>query len=117
MTDTITALTNRPAWIDLATSDAAAARDFYSRLFGWEIEVSDDPQYGGYGTARGIAGIGPKQSEQQPSAWSLYIGTDDIDGLASRVERAGGTIMVPPTDVGDQGRFAVFGDPSGGAIG
>jgi len=120
MTDTITTLTNRPAWVDLGTSDAAAARDFYSRLFGWEVDVSDDPQYGGYGTARagqrGVAGIGPKQSEQQPSAWSLYIGTDDVDTLASRVEGAGGTIVVPPTDVGDQGRFAVFGDPSGAAV-
>jgi len=120
MTETLTTLTNRPAWIDLATSDAAGARDFYSRLFGWQIDVSDDPQYGGYGTARlgqrSAGGIGPKQSEQAPNAWSLYIGTDDIDALAGRVEGAGGSIMVPPTDVPEQGRFAVFADPSGAAV-
>jgi predicted enzyme related to lactoylglutathione lyase len=120
MTETITSLTNRPAWVDLATSDAEGARDFYSRLFGWQVEVNDDPQYGGYAIAKlgqgQVGGIGPKQNEQQPTTWSLYIGTDDIDSLADRVERAGGTILVPPTDVGDQGRFAVFQDPSGGAV-
>ena len=120
MTETMTSLANRPAWVDLATSDAAGAREFYSRLFGWQIDVSDDPQYGGYGTARlgqgSVGGIGPKQNEQTPTAWSLYIGTDDVDALAARVEGAGGTIVVPPTDVGDQGRFAVFQDPSGGTV-
>lgn len=117
MTETMTKLTNRPAWVDLATSDAAASRAFYSKLFGWQIEVSDDPQYGGYGTAKfdghSVGGIGPKQSEQTPTAWSLYIGSDDVDGLARQVEGLGGTIVVPPSDVGDQGRWAVFQDPSG----
>jgi uncharacterized protein len=120
MQETRTALTNRPAWIDLATSDAAGARDFYSKVFGWQIEVSDDPQYGGYGTAKldghSVGGIGPKQMEQAPTAWSLYIGSDDVDDLARRVEKAGGTIVVTPTGVGDQGRFAVFQDPSGGTF-
>ena len=120
MPHTTIALTNRPAWVDLATSDAEAARDFYSRLFGWQIEVSDDPQYGGYATAHlgdhHAAGIGPKQSEQQPTAWSLYIGTDDVDALAREVTEAGGTVVVPPFDVGDQGRMAVFQDPVGAVI-
>jgi predicted enzyme related to lactoylglutathione lyase len=115
-----TQLNNRAAWIDLSTSDAAAARDFYSRLFGWQMEVSDDPQYGGYATAkvgdRSVAGIGPKQDPNQPTVWSLYIGTDDIDALASKVSQAGGTVVAPPFDVGDQGRMAVFQDPSGAFI-
>ncbi|CAN5573404.1 VOC family protein [soil metagenome] len=112
--------TNRPAWVDLATSDAEAARDFYSQLFGWQIEVSDDPQYGGYGTAKlgdhNAAGIGPKQNDQQPTAWSMYIGTDDVDALAQKVTEAGGTVVAPPFDVGDQGRMAVFQDPAGAFI-
>jgi predicted enzyme related to lactoylglutathione lyase len=117
---TTTALANKPAWVDLATSDAAAARDFYAQLFGWDLEVSDDPQYGGYATAKlgeqSVAGIGPKQSEDAPTAWSLYVGTDDVDALAAKVQAAGGTVVVPPFDVGDQGRMAVFQDPSGAFI-
>lgn len=111
------ATTNRPAWVELSTSDPAAARDFYARLFDWRVEVSPDPQYGGYGIARvgdgDAAGIAPKQSPEAPTAWGLYIGSEDVDDVAKRVEAAGGTIVAAPFDVGDQGRMAVFQDPSG----
>ena len=111
---------NRPAWVELTTSDAAAARDFYARLFDWRVEVSPDPQYGGYGIAKldgaDAAGISPKQSPETPTAWGLYIGTDDVDATTSRAEAAGGTIVAAPFDVGDQGRMAVFQDPSGAVL-
>lgn len=111
---------NHPAWVELATSDAAAARDFYGRLFGWQIDVSPDPQYGGYGIAKlggaDAAGIAPGQSPEAPTAWGLYIGTDDVDGVAGRVGAAGGTVVMAPFDVGDQGRMAVFQDPSGAFV-
>jgi predicted enzyme related to lactoylglutathione lyase len=120
MAQTATALINRPAWIDLATPDAGASREFYSKLFGWQMEVSDDPQYGGYATAKigegSAAGIGPKQSEQQPTVWSLYIGTEDVDALAEAVTREGGTIVAAPFDVGDQGRMVTIQDPLGAVI-
>jgi len=122
MTDTTTTKTrvNRPVWADLATSDAAGAREFYSKLFGWQVEVSEDPQYGGYGLAKidgkDAAGIGPTQQEGQPTVWSLYIGADDVEAVAQRVSEAGGTVVAPPFDVGDQGRMAVFQDSVGAFI-
>jgi len=115
-----TAVANKPAWVDLASSDAAASRDFYSKVFGWKIEVDPDPQYGGYGMAnigdQRVAGIGPKQSAEQPTAWTLYIGTDDADALAKKVTAAAGNVIAAPFDVGDQGRMATFQDPSGAVI-
>lgn len=121
MPQTISALKNRPAWVDLSSTDAAASRDFYAKLFGWNLEVSEDPQYGGYATAKvgdqSVGGIGPKQANDTgPSAWSLYIGTDDVEALAGKIQPAGGTVIAPPFDVGDQGRMAVFQDPSGAFI-
>jgi predicted enzyme related to lactoylglutathione lyase len=111
---------DRPVWVDLAATDAAAEGNYYARLFGWRVEVNPDPQYGGYGIARlddrDAAGIGPKQQPQTPSAWSLYIGTEDVDDLAKRVEAAGGKVIAPPFNVGDQGRMAVLQDPSGAFI-
>jgi uncharacterized protein len=120
-TTTTTALTNKPAWVDLSSTDAAGSRDFYGKLFGWNLEVNEDPQYGGYATAKigdkSVGGIGPKQEgDTSPTAWSLYIGTDDVDTLARNVQAAGGTVIAPPFDVGDQGRMAVFSDPSGAFI-
>jgi predicted enzyme related to lactoylglutathione lyase len=120
MTESTVAVANKPVWVELSTPDSAASIDFYSRLFGWQIEVHPDPQYGGYAMARigdqDAAGIGPKQSPDAPTAWSIYIGTDDIDGLAERVTATGGTVIAPPFDVGDQGRMAVFQDPTGAVI-
>jgi hypothetical protein len=120
MAEAIATVANKPVWVELATPDAEGSRDFYSKLFGWQVEVIQDPQYGGYGMARidgnDVAGIGPKQSPEQPTVWSLYIGTDDVEDLARRVQSAGGNVAVPPFDVGDQGRMAVFQDPSGAFI-
>ena len=120
MAETMTRIINKPAWVDLATSDATAARDFYSKLFGWKVEVNEDPQYGGYALARiggqDAAGIGPLQSPDQPTVWNVYIGTDDLEGLSTKVTRAGGVVIAPAFDVGDQGRMAVFQDPTGAFI-
>jgi len=120
MAEAKTAVANKPAWVDLSTSDAPAAREFYSKLFGWKVEVNPDPQYGGYGMAnvggKQVAGIGPQMSPEAPTAWSVYIGTDDADDLAKKVQTAGGKVIAPPFDVGDQGRMAVFQDPTGAFI-
>jgi len=118
--ETKTAIANKPVWVDLSSSDAGASRNFYSTVFGWKLEVNPDPQYGGYAMAKvgdkQVAGIGPKMSPDAPTAWSVYIGTDDIDGLAKKVQAAGGKVVAPPFDVGDQGRMAAFQDPAGGVI-
>lgn len=120
MTDTTAGLVNRPAWVDLSSSDPAASRTFYSKVFGWNIEVSPDPQYGGYAIARigdqDVAGIGGTQSPEQPTAWMVYVGTPDAEGLAAMVLAAGGTVVAPAFDVGDQGRMALFQDPAGAFI-
>src|SRR5207237_9535986 len=63
-----------------------------------------------------VAGVGPKMSPEAPTAWSIYIGADDADDLARKVEAAGGKVVAPPFDVGDQGRMAAFQDPSGAVI-
>ena len=44
MANVATATLNKPAWIDLAAKDAEAERQFYARLFGWDIQVNPDPQ-------------------------------------------------------------------------
>jgi predicted enzyme related to lactoylglutathione lyase len=120
MAEAKNAIANKPVWVDLSSSDAAASRDFYSELFGWKIEVNPDPQYGGYGMAnvggKRVAGIGPKMSPEAPTAWTVYIGTDDADDLAKKAQSAGGKVVAPPFDVGDQGRMATFQDPSGAFV-
>jgi uncharacterized protein len=120
MAETAVSVVNKPAWIDLASTDPAGSRDFYSRVFGWQVEVNPDPQYGGYARAkvggRDVAGIGPKMAPEAPTAWTVYVGTEDAEGLAQKVKSAGGTVLAGPMQVGDQGTMAVFADPTGAVI-
>lgn len=121
MAEAKTAVAHKPIWVDLSTSDASAARDFYAKLFGWKVEVNPDPQYGGYALAKiggkDVAGIGPKQMAEQPSAWMVYIGTPDVEDTVKKAQAAGGNVIVAPMSVGDQGKMAIIQDPSGGVIG
>ena len=120
MADAVAPVINRPTWVDLSSSAPEASQAFYSKLFGWKIEVDPDPQYGGYGVANSdgklVAGIGPKMSPEAPTAWMVYIGTDDAAGLAAKVKAAGGNVIAAPMQVGEQGTMAVFQDPSGAFI-
>ncbi len=109
----------KPAWVDLASANPAKAGAFYSDLLGWKV-ADPDPAYGGYVMAtvggKDVAGIGPKQMAEQPTVWSVYIGTSDADALSARITAAGGTVVAPPFAVGEQGRMAVFQDPAGAYI-
>src|SRR6478735_5856341 len=120
MANATAAIIDKPAWVDLSSHDAGASRDFYAKVFGWNIDVNPDPQYGGYAIAKlgdqDAAGIGPAMDPNAPTAWNVYLGTSDIEALAQRVQSGGGTVVAAPFDVGDQGRMAVFQDPSGAFI-
>src|SRR4030088_1449814 len=120
MADTKTFVVNAPVWVDLSSTDAAKAREYYAKLFGWKVEVAPEPDAGGYALAKlngkDVAGIGPVQTPDGPSAWMLYIGTNDADATAKKVEAAGGKVIAPPFDVLKSGRMAVFQDPSGAFI-
>ncbi|MFC6007180.1 VOC family protein [Angustibacter luteus] len=109
-----------PCWTELSADDAAAARDFYSGLFGWDIDVSG-PEFGDYGVARvdghRVAGVGGKMSADQPSAWTTYLASDDVDATAAAVAEHGGQVAGPPMDIADMGRMIIATDPSGAVFG
>jgi predicted enzyme related to lactoylglutathione lyase len=121
MAEAKTAVAHKPVWTDLATSDVAGAGKFYSAVFGWKVEVNPDPQYGGYALAKAggkdVAGIGPKQMDEAPTAWTVYIGTPDAAETAKKAEAAGAKIIAPVMEVGDQGHMAIIQDPSGAYLG
>jgi len=109
-----------PCWVDLMTPDQPAAREFYSALFGWEIEVGGE-ETGHYGMAsvRGhsVAGIGGMMGMEHPPVWNTYLATADVDETCKEAETAGGTIVAPPMDVMEFGRMAFVQVPGGGVFG
>ena len=119
MANSTTAIANKVAWVDLSSTDPAASREFYAKLFGWNVKVNPDPQYGGYALAKvggdDVAGIGGTMAPGQPTVWNLYIGTSDAAGVASKVQAAGGTVVAPPFAV-ETGPHGGLQDPSGAFI-
>jgi predicted enzyme related to lactoylglutathione lyase len=104
-----------PSWVDIGVTDMDAAMAFYGGLFGWSF-TEGVAEGGGYRNAlmgdKRIAGFGPKM-DPGPPFWSTYIATDDVDATAEKVVTAGGQVVVPPMDVLDVGRMAVFSDDTG----
>jgi predicted enzyme related to lactoylglutathione lyase len=105
------------SWADLATTDADAAKAFYSDLFGWELDDLDLPGGGTYTMAlvdgSRVGALGPVQQEGQPPAWNAYITVDDADAGAAKARELGGTVFAEPFDVMEAGRMAVIADPTG----
>ena len=110
-----------PIWFDLATSDLAAAQEFYTGLFGWTAEAAAEGGVGGYTNFLRddalVAGVGQLFEAGHRTAWTLYIASDDVAALPDRVEAAGGTTLMPPMDITDYGRLAIFADPAGAVFG
>ena len=107
-----------PSWVDLASPDVDTSVAFYGDLFGWEAPALA-PEAGGYRRFEiggvPVAGVGPIMMEGQPPAWTTYVSVADADAVVAAVSTAGGSVFVPPMDVLDVGRMAVFADPTGAA--
>jgi predicted enzyme related to lactoylglutathione lyase len=109
-----------PCWVDLAVPDVPTALRFYEAVLGWSF-VDTGPEFGSYQIAQvrghAAAGIGPVMQEGQPSAWTVYLATDDADATAKAVDAHGGTQLVEPKDIPGTGRMAIALDPTGAAFG
>ncbi len=108
-----------PIWIELFTPDTEAAEAFYGGLFGWTAH-SAGQEFGGYITferdGREIAGC-MKNDGQAPSAWTVYLESNNAVDTAAMAKANGGQVLMEPMQVGDFGHMAVVTDPAGAAVG
>jgi uncharacterized protein len=106
-------------WHELMTTDTVAAKAFYARVFGWNMQ--DFPGGNAYTVvsagATGIGGIMPIPPQAcergAPACWQGYIAVPDVDVWAERVQARGGAVIQPPQDIPGVGRFAVAADLHG----
>ena len=110
-------------WVDLATTDAQASKDFYSRLLGWT--AIDNPLDNGMvysmmqkdsNNVCGLYEMGPGM-EGIPPHWSSYISVADVDAQVAQVNEVGGAVVMGPDDVFEAGRMAFVSDPTGAVFG
>lgn len=110
------------SWCDLMTTDVAAAKSFYTKLFGWETEDMPMPDMvytvvkaGGKGIG-GITTLPKNTAPGVPPMWGVYVTVADVDATARTAEQLGAKLLVPPQDIPKVGRFCVIQDPQGAVI-
>ena len=112
------------SWVDLATTNAEAAKKFYTGLFGWstvdipagETGVYTMCQLGGKEVAA-LYQMGPEQSAQGiPPHWMSYVSVANAAESAKKAKSLGGQLLMEPGDVMDAGRMALIQDPVGAVV-
>ncbi|MET8578506.1 VOC family protein [Streptomyces sp. NPDC005012] len=107
-----------PCWLDLGAPDVRAAASFYGAVLGWDYRSmgeGEDMEGGMFQKdGRTVAGLGRLTEEGARPAWMIYYSVTDADATTAAVERAGGTVRVPPRDLDEWGRMAQYDDPLGG---
>jgi len=111
----------QPSWIELFTSDTDKAREFYGELFGWSAAETSE-EYGGYfmflHDGLPVAGcMDNAGGSMGPSAWSVYLHSDDLAATLERASSNGATVVAGPMQVGDAGHMGFLTDPQGHDIG
>jgi predicted enzyme related to lactoylglutathione lyase len=120
-------LVNTPGalcWNELATRDPQAAQEFYSALFGWELEPSEGAVGSAYWMIKnggrwngGMRQIGDELPPEVPAHWGVYFAVEDAADTADRAAAAGGHVLMPRTEIPGRGAFAAIADPQGAPFG
>lgn len=109
---------------EIIGKDAAKLRDYYSALFGWQIDSSNPMNYGvvpregntnaeGIGIGGGI-GTGP---EGYAGHVTFYVEVANVEAALTKAESLGGTRMMGPEQVMEGLEVGLFTDPEGHIIG
>jgi uncharacterized protein len=110
-----------PCWVDLSVDSVEKATAFYGALFGWQVDIAPDPEFGGHGNftkdGRDVAGVGPNQQPGQPPVWTTYLSSDDVAQTATKIKSAGGQILADVMEVGPFGKMIIAQDQAGAAFG
>lgn len=114
---------NTVCWNELATRDTSAAKKFYGKVFGWN-DVTKDASATPYtefylGDPKDLKAAGgmiamTEEWGDAPPHWTVYFAVNDCDAAVEKAKSLGGTILVPPMDVPEVGRFSLLQDPQGG---
>ncbi|HRE90463.1 MAG TPA: VOC family protein, partial [Myxococcota bacterium] len=90
-------------------------------LFGWSFDIQG-PEYGNYAVAMKDGGVAAGMGQLPPDAgfppsWTVYFAVESADAAAGAAAQQGGQVMMPPMDVGTQGRMAILVDKTGAVFG
>jgi len=107
-------------WNELGSRDTAAAKEFYTRVFGWDYAEEESERAGTYTVWKvGDAMVGGMldmsaagMPDEVPPHWLVYFTVEDTDAAVAKVQAGGGDVRFGPIDI-PIGRFAVVADQFG----
>lgn len=106
-------------WHELVTNDVQRALGFYGELLGWRSREMDMGPGGKYTLLsigdRDVGGIAPANKDAPPH-WLGYVTATDVDATTNDAKANGATVIVPPMDIPNVGRFSLLKDPQGGVF-
>jgi predicted enzyme related to lactoylglutathione lyase len=109
---------------EIIGSDVQKLQQYYSELFGWEIDADNPMNYGmvdresnlnadGIGVGGGV-GQGP---EGYDGHVTFYVGVPDVEAALAKAESLGGSRMMGPEKVMETIEIGQFQDPEGHMVG
>ncbi|HZL46843.1 MAG TPA: VOC family protein [Opitutaceae bacterium] len=106
--------------VELNTTDVGKAKNFYSKLFDWELE--DMPMENGTYTMIKVGkgtggGLIKHPVPGAPSSWLAYVLVDDVAAATKKAKSLGAIVMKDVTEVMDAGWLSIIVDPTGAALG
>ena len=110
-------MANPVTWFEITGKDGKKLQDFYSGVFGWNIDASNPMNYGMVDNAgKGIGG-GISSGDGQTTSVTFYVEVDDPQAYLDKIESEGGKTVMPVTEVPGMVIFAQFADPEGNVVG
>ena len=111
-------------WFEIPVKDFNRAKSFYEKILGSEMQQMEmDGMKSAFFPAdlqNGIGGCIIKGDGYEPSVKGSLIylnGGEDLSVPLSKVEAAGGKIILPKTSIGEHGFMAYFNDTEGNKVG
>lgn len=111
--------------VAINADDPDALRDFYHRVFGWNLQPWGPPGFfrvdasdpDGPGITAAIQGRRELVPGQRTVGFEATFAVDDVDAIAAAVVEAGGAVLHDPVTIPTVGRLVWLRDPSGNAFG
>ena len=102
--------------VEVVGKDGQALQQFYSKIFGWQLDTNNPGGYGMYRQEGLSGGIGATQDGSAGHV-TFYVHADDPNAVLSAVEANGGRVIMPLTEVAPETNVALFSDPEGHIVG
>jgi len=112
-------------WFEVSVNDIARAKTFYETVFGIKMEQQEMmgmkmaffPAENMSGKVSGGLVQSPSHKPSADGTKIYFNGNPDLSGALSKVEKAGGKVVMPKTKISDEiGYMAFFTDTEGNSV-